>query len=150
MRNTPTIPIVALVVAAIIAIATLIRYLSIDRDADVLTEGQIGLAAWAFALAIYGVQGLVSVLLEGRELHIGRVQPRLTNPLSLAIVAFAVILLTDAVLLGYGIIEDWEPMAIGTLAGVGCLVLALLLIFYKEAFVGDETRFDEREDGVPW
>lgn len=150
MRNTPTVPIVALVVAAVLAVVTVIRYLSLDREADVLTEGQIGLAAWAFALAIYGVQGLISVMLEGRELHIGRVRPRLTNPLSLAIVVFALILLADAVLLGYGIIDDWEPMAIGTLAGVGCLVLALLLIFYKEAFVGDETRFDEREDGVPW
>lgn len=150
MRNTPTLPIVALVLAAVLAIATVIRYLSIEREADVLTEGQIGIAAWAFALAIYGIQGLISVLLEGRELHIGRVQPRLTNPLSLGIVVFALVLLADAVLLGYGIIEEWEPMAIGTLAGVGCLVLALLLLLYKEAFVGNESRFDEREDGVPW
>jgi hypothetical protein len=60
------------------------------------------------------------------------------------------LLLVDAILLGYGIVDDWEPMAIGALAGVGCLVLAMLLIFYKEAFVGDESRFDAREDGVPW
>ena len=150
MRNTPTLPIVALVLAAVLAVVTLIAYYSSEREVDAMTEGQIGVAAWAFVLAIYGIQGLVSVLLEGRELHPGRVRPRLTNPLSLAIVLFAVLLLGVAVLLGYGIVEDWEPMAIGALAGVGCLDLALLLIFYKEAFVGDEAHFDRRDDGVPW
>ena len=150
MRNTPYLPIFSLALAFVLAVVTLIRYLRMERDADVLSEGQIGLAAWAFALAIYGIQGLVSVLLKGRELHPGRVRPRLTNPLSLAIIIFALLLLVDAVLLGYGIIDDWRPMAIGTLAGVGCLVLALLLVFYKEAFVGDEACFDEREDGIPW
>jgi hypothetical protein len=26
----------------------------------------------------------------------------------------------------------------------------LLLVFYKEAFIGDEATFDDRQDGVPW
>jgi hypothetical protein len=33
---------------------------------------------------------------------------------------------------------------------VGCLDLAILLIFYKEVFIGDEARLDEIDDGVPW
>ena len=39
---------------------------------------------------------------------------------------------------------------LGIAAGAGCMSLAVLLIFYKEAFLGDEARFDDREDGIPW
>ena len=38
----------------------------------------------------------------------------------------------------------------GVAAGAGCVFLATLLVCYKEAFLGDEARFDDREDGVPW
>lgn len=115
-----------------------------------LTELEIGFVALAFTLVIFGVQGLISVLLEGRELHVGRVRPRLTNFLSVAIVVFSLALFSLSVALGIGIIRDWSPRAIGTLAGLGAIDLAILLIFYKEAFVGDEACFDERDDGVPW
>lgn len=115
-----------------------------------LTELEIGLTAIAFTLAIFGIQGLISVLLEGRRLLPGRVRPRLTNPLSVAIVVFALLLFGIAIFLGIGIVRGWGPLALGTLAGLGCLDLALLLIFYKEAFIGDEACFDERNDGVPW
>lgn len=115
-----------------------------------LSELEIGMVAVAFTLVIFGTQGMISVLLEGRELHLGRVQPRLTNVLSVAIVIFSLALLVCSVFLGIGIVSNWRPVAIGTLAGLGSIDLALLLVFYKEAFVGDEGCFDDREDGVPW
>ena len=151
MDNSPRLPIIALIVAAIAALITVLSYTSRETgDVFVLNEVQIGLVALAFTLTIYGIQGLISVLLEGRTLHVGRVRPRLTNPLSLAIVVFSLLLFADSVLLGYGLIDDWGPTTIGLLAGAGSLILALLLVFYKEAFVGDEGSFDRREDGVPW
>ncbi len=115
-----------------------------------LSELEIGLTALAFTLAIFGIQGLLSVLLEGRRLHLGRVRPRLTNPLSAAIIVFSLALFVLSVFLGTGIVRGWSPRSLGTLAGLGCIDLAALLVFYKEAFVGDEARFDDREDGVPW
>lgn len=115
-----------------------------------LTELEIGLTAIAFTLAIFGIQGVISVLVEGRRLRPGRVRPRLTNPLSVAIVLFSLVLFALAVLLGIGIVRGWSATLLGALAGLGCLDLALLLIFYKEAFLGDEASFDKRNDGVPW
>jgi hypothetical protein len=115
-----------------------------------LTELELGGIAWSIGLAIFGLQGLLSVLVEGQELHPGRVRPRLTEPLSVAIVVFALALCGTAVALAWGLTGDWSPEALGWLAGAGCLILAVILIFYKEAFVGDEACFDERDDGVPW
>ena len=115
-----------------------------------LTELEIGLVAWALALAIFGVQGLLSVAIEGRELRPGRAEPRLTDPLSVAIAAFALALLAISPLLGIAILGGWPPAGVGTLAGAGCLILGLLLVLYKEAFVGAEAALDERDDGIPW
>jgi hypothetical protein len=117
---------------------------------DALSELEIGFVGIALTLVIFAVIGLISVLLEGRELEPGRVAPRLTNPLSVAIVVFSGFLFVIAVFLGIGIAQGWEPQLIGVLAGLGSIDLALLLVFYKEGFVGNETTFDERDDGVPW
>ena len=115
-----------------------------------LNELQIGVVAWAFTLVIFGVMGLISVVSEGRELRIGRVAPRLTNLLSWAILVVAVLLFAIAVTLGIGIAFGWSTALIGLLAAAGCFILAMLLLFYKEAFIGDEASFDRRDDGVPW
>ncbi len=115
-----------------------------------LNELQIGVVAWAFTLVIFGVMGLISVVSEGRELRIGRVAPRLTNLLSWAILVVAVLLFAIAVTLGVGIAFGWSTALIGLLAAAGCFILAMLLLFYKEAFIGDEASFDRRDDGVPW
>jgi len=117
---------------------------------EALNELEIGFVGIALTLVIFAVIGLISVLLEGRELQPGRVQPRLTNPLSVAIVIFSGFLFVIAIFLGVGIAQDWEPQLIGVLAGLGSIDLALLLVFYKEGFVGNETTFDQRDDGVPW
>jgi hypothetical protein len=144
VRNSPGLPIAALLLAA--AIGAIVW----GTAAQPLSELQIGLTAWAFALAIYGIQGLVSVMSEGQELRPGTAPPRLTDPLSVAIVVFSLLLLLSAGLLGFGILAGWSVGTIGLAAGVGCVILALLLVFYKEAFVGEEACFDAREDGVPW
>lgn len=115
-----------------------------------LNELEIAFIAIALTLIIFAVMGLISVLLEGTELHPGRVRPRLTNPLSVAIVIFSGLLFVIAVFLGTGIARNWSPQLLGLLAGLGSIDLALLLVFYKEGFVGNETRFDDRDDGVPW
>jgi hypothetical protein len=151
MDNSPRLPTVTIVLAAILGLIAGLSYLRREvADVPFLSEIEIGLVAIAFTLAIFGLQGWISVALEGRRLAPGIVRPRLTDPLSLAIVAFSLLLLGVAIALAYGIVLDWGPILLGLLAGIGCLILAMLLVFYKEAFVGDEACFDEREDGVPW
>lgn len=151
MDNSPRLPTVAFVTAAILGLIAGLSYLGREiAEVPFLSEIEIGLVAIAFTLGIFGIQGWIGVAVEGRELRPGFTRPRLTDPLSLAIVAFSLLLLGIAIALALGIVWGWGPIALGALAGAGSLILAMLLIFYKEAFVGDEARFDDREDGVPW
>lgn len=151
MDNSPRLPTVAVLLAVALGLITGASYLSREvGDIPFLTEAELGMVAIGITAGIFGIQGLISVLLEGRELHMGIIRPRLTNPLSLAIGVGSILLFAVAIALAFGIMSGWGAMALGSLAGAGCLILALLLLFFKEGFVGDETRFDEREDGVPW
>jgi hypothetical protein len=150
MRNSPGLPISALVTAATLTAALdLGRLMRADLAAP-LSELDIGLAAWAFVLGLFGAQGLISILLEGAELRPGVTAPRLTLPLTWAIALLAALLLALAFLLGGAILTGQPVSVVGLTAGAGCLVLALLLVAYKEAFVGDEARLDPRKDGIPW
>lgn len=145
MRNSPRLPSVALIAALVLT--ALVWW---THDSGPLNELELGGVAWAIGLTIFGLQGLLSVLIEGQELHPGRVRPRLTGVLSLGIVVFSIALIITATFLAYGLTADWSAERIGAIAGAGCLAVALLLVFYKEGFLGDEACFDEREDGVPW
>ena len=148
MTNSPRLPVVSLILASLLAIATAAT-IGPGRPLP-LSELQLGAVGGALTFAVFGIQGLISVLLEGRELRPGMVPPHLTNPLSAAIVIVSILLFGDALLLGYGIVTGWRTAALGVAAGAGCVFLATLLVCYKEAFLGDEARFDDREDGVPW
>jgi hypothetical protein len=147
VTNSPRLPVISLILASLLAIAAA----AIDPGQPLpLSELQLGAVGGALTLAVFAIQGLISVLLEGRELRPGMVPPHLTNPLSAAIVIVSILLFGDALLLGYGIVNGWGTAALGVAAGAGCVFLATLLVCYKEAFLGDEARFDDREDGVPW
>jgi len=148
MRNSPGLPFISLIGAFLLGALAIIPYVTMKASAP--NEIQIGLLGVALTLAVFGVQGLLSVLLEGQELHLGRVAPRLSALLSVLIVVFTFGLVAVAVATGYGIFAGWNAKTLGIFFGLGSFVLAAQLIFYKEAFIGDETRFDEREDGIPW
>lgn len=148
MRNSPRLPVAALILAAVLVLALIIT--TSDGERIPLTELELGMVAGAVAFGVYGIQGLISVALEGRELRTGKFGPWLTDPISAAIVLLALALFVDAVALAYGIVDDWRVRSIGALAGGGSIILALLLVLYKEAFVGNEAGFDDRQDGIPW
>ena len=148
MKNSPRLPLVSLLLAVGLTIAVAI---TVDSANPIpLSELQLGALGGGLTLAVFGLQGLLSVKSEGQELRPGVVPPTLTNPLSVAIAALSLLLFADALLLGYGIVTGWGTPRVGLAAGVGCLLLAALLFLYKEAFLGDEARFDNREDGIPW
>ena len=147
MRNTVGLPIVAIVLA--------IAFLLLVANNHAVNPGhfnvvEIGAIAAAAGLAIYGVMGLISVLVEGRELKPGSSPPHLTGSLSVSVVVISLLLLVTGVTLAYGLASDWGATAIGLLAALGCFLLAAMLVAYKEGFLGEEARFDRRDDGVPW
>lgn len=148
MRNSPRLPLLAMYLAAGLAIV----FLVVTRDGSRIPLTSLGLGAVAavVALTVYGLQGVLSIILEGIELKPGWRRPTLTEPLTIAIVIFSIALIAIAIALGWGIMGDWVEWKLGVLAGCGSLILALLLMFYKEAFLGKEACFEDRNDGVPW
>jgi hypothetical protein len=150
MQNSPEIPLAALLVAIALAIVTMLSVIAGVGGGVALNELQLGATAWALALGIYGVQGIVSIVVEGRQVLPGMIKPRLNNPLSAVIAALSVLLFVLAGLTGFAIVSGKSTALIGTAAGAGCLDLGLLLLFYKEAFIGHEAHLDLRQDGVPW
>jgi hypothetical protein len=150
MQNSPGIPLAALVVAIALATITVLSVFAGVGGGIALNELQLGATAWALGLGIYGVQGIVSIVVEGRQVFPGIINPRLNNPLSAVIAALSVLLFVLAGLTGFAIVSGQSTALIGTAAGAGCLDLGLLLLFYKEAFIGHEAHLDLRQDGVPW
>lgn len=115
-----------------------------------LSELEIAFIAFGLTLLVFAVQGFVSVALEGRELHVGRIAPHLTGRISLVLMLGSALLLVLSIVLGTGIALNWSVKLIGSLAGLGAIILAFMLAPYKEGFVGSEAHFDDRNDGVPW
>lgn len=151
MQNTLKLPVAAIVVALLSGAVAAVSYLSRERgDVFYLSEIEIGLVAWALLLLMFGLQGVISVISEGRELRPGKAPPRLTDTLTGMIVIFSIILAALAVTLVIALVGNLSVVWLGTTAGLGAIVLSLLLIFYKEAFLGDEAHLDERDDGIPW
>ena len=160
MQNSPGIPLAALCVAIVLAGATIVSVLAGVGGDPALNELQIGAAAWALTLGMFAAQGIVSIVLEGRQLFVGTIGPRLSNPLraarygvhplSAAIAALSVLLFILAGLTGLAIVSGQPTPIVGTAAGAGCLDLGLLLLLYKEAFVGHEAHLEPRHDGIPW
>ena len=150
MQNSPGIPLAAFVAAIVLAGATVVSVMAGVGGDPALNELQIGAAAWAVTLALFGAQGIVSIVLEGRQLFVGTIGPRLTNPLSAAIATLSVLLFILAGLTGLAIVSGQATAVVGTAAGAGCFDLGLLLLLYKEAFVGHEAHLEPRQDGIPW
>jgi len=150
VQNSPGIPLAAFVGALVLAGATIVSVMAGVGGDPALNELQIGAAAWAVTLAMFGAQGIVSIVLEGRQLFVGTIGPRLTTPLSAAIAACSILLLLLAGLTGLVIVSGQPTAVVGSVAAAGCLDLGLVLLLYKEAFVGHEAHLEPRQDGIPW
>jgi hypothetical protein len=147
MRNTSGLPIVSLVIAALLLASVAIHQ---EFRFEHLNVIELGALAAVVGLLIYGIQGLISVAVDGEELKPGTTPPHLTDALSDGIVIISALLIMNGLTLAYGLADNWGTVWIGLLAGLGCILLAFMLVAYKEAFLGEEARFDRRDDGVPW
>ena len=150
MQNSPGLPLVALVVGVVLAAITVVSVMAGIGFDPALTELQIGATAWALALGIYGAQGVVSVVAEGRTLVLGTVAAHMGGRITVAIAALSVVLVAVSGLTALSIVSGQSTAVVGSAAGAGCLLLGLLLLFYKEALIGHEAHLEPRQDGVPW
>ena len=150
MQNSPGLPVVALIGSLLLGAITLASVSVGIGGGPALTELQIGATAWVLALAIFGVTGIVSVLVEGRQLIPGTIQPRRSNLWNAAIAGGSILLFVLAGATALAIVTGQSTALVGAAAGSACLDLSLLLISYKEAFVGREAHLDSRHDGIPW
>lgn len=112
---------------------------------------QIALIVWGFVLLLFGVQGLLAVWLEGRELVPGEARPA-REPWGA--VGSMVVLLGLELFFAVRFVGDLvlnpapEPLALwGALLFFG---LAAMLVIYRKYFISDEVIVQERDDGVPW
>ena len=164
MNNSARGPLIGALAAIILAAVT--TFLWYYRGADAhysvdatttnwvfivdLNPVEIALSGLALTLGIYSAIGLFSYFLDGKEVHIGRFAPNLSDGVAawLAVSMFATAVC--AVLFAIGVVLDWNTLPMGVIVGVGFILAAFVLAFYKRGFVGEDGRFDDREDGIPW
>jgi len=112
---------------------------------------EIGLVAWSFLLALFGLQGLITVFLEGEELEPRAGEEREGSRWAVALlVGLLALEVTLAVLFARGLYSGARAETLALYGGGIFLALAAMLVVYRRAFVEDEVIAQEREDGFPW
>jgi len=112
---------------------------------------EIALIIWSVLLGLIGLQGLISIYLEGEVEEVGVYAPS-TPPWKLIALMAA---LTGAVVwtawaLMQQIVQGSAAGALGPLAATMAFLLAALVGLYRRYFIADEVIAQQRDDGVPW
>jgi len=116
-----------------------------------LESYQIALIVWGFVLALYGVQGVLSVWLEGQQLQPGE---KKAAPEPLPAVAAITVLAGAEIALAVQFVQNLRhgpnPHALALDGALLFLGLAAMLVLYRKYFLSDEVITQDRDDGVPW
>jgi hypothetical protein len=115
-----------------------------------LNAFEIALVGLSLTLGVYSAIGLLSFFLDGPRVHVGRQSARLTDGVVVALAGFSILTAACAVVFALGVALDWGREVVGVSIGLGFMAAAMVLACYKIGFLGEEGRFDEREDGIPW
>ena len=115
-----------------------------------LNAFEIGLVGLALTLATYSAIGFLSFFLDGARVHVGRQSARLSDGVTVALAAFCLATVACAVVFSLAVVFEWGREITGISIGLGFIFASLVLACYKVGFLGEEGRFDEREDGIPW
>ena len=160
-RNDTIGPFFALLFSAALYLATYLdgRHIAALHGGkpphEALSEGQIGLVAFATLFLIYGLIGYFSVWLEGVELRPGRHVPDPSGPvvalaLVLAVIEAALGGLFVRLMIHHLAVEPVSPLAEGVVFGAMMFVGALLVAIYKKYYLGDEVLVEDEHSEVPW
>ena len=112
---------------------------------------EIALIIWSVLLGLLGLQGLISIYLEGEVEEVGVYAA--PKP-SWGIVALMAALTGGVVWAAGAFIQQGvggeTANALGPLAALMAFLLAALVGLYRRYFINDEVVAQERDDGVPW
>jgi hypothetical protein len=116
-----------------------------------LESYEIALIIWSFLLGLLGLQGLISIYLEG-EVEEPSVRP--VPPASWGVVLLMAVLTAANVGAVWVFIQQLyqgaAPSTLGQLAALLAFLLAALVGFYRRNFIDDVVIAQERDDDVPW
>lgn len=116
-----------------------------------LESYQIALIVWGFVIALYGVQGLLSVWLEGQQLQPGeKHSPREPLGAVVVIALLAGLALFFAVQFVRSLQQQPDPQRLALYGALLFFGLAAMFVLYRKYFIGDEVITQDRDDGVPW
>ncbi len=112
---------------------------------------EIALIIWSLLFGLLGLQGLVSIYLEG-EVDEPRVQPAPNAPWR--VVALMALLTAANVWLAWqfvqGLYQDVPATSLARTAALLMFLLAALIGIYRRYFIDDVVIAQDRDDGVPW
>lgn len=119
---------------------------------DHLEAYQVALIAWGFVLLLYGLQGLISVWLEGQELRLGQKGERASESLwaVAAILLLLGLLAFFAVRFVNGLRVGTTPAALAFDASMLFFGLAAMLVLYRRFFIADEVIVQDRDEETLW
>jgi len=118
-----------------------------------LEEYQVGLLTWIAVLLVYGAQGVLSVLVEGKEVH-EREPDRNSQPPLGSVMVIGILFLILLLSAGVFVLQVVRPagsILVLAVSGVGwMLALATMLLLYRRYYVPEELASEAREDEIPW
>lgn len=118
--------------------------------AEHLEAYEIALIIWSALLGLLGLQGLISIYLEGEVEEVGVYAPS-TPPWKL--IALIAVLSGGVVWTAVAFIQrvvNGTDDGLGALATLMAFLLAALVGLYRRFFIADEVIAQQRDDGVPW
>jgi len=112
---------------------------------------EVALLIWAFLFGLLGLQGVISTYLEGEVLDAGAHPTGVPSwAIMIAMVALTVANVWAVAAFVGALFGEAEPQALGQLAALMLLLLAILVGFYRRFFVDHVVVAQPRQDGVPW
>ncbi|MFQ5793585.1 MAG: DOMON domain-containing protein [Candidatus Bipolaricaulia bacterium] len=113
---------------------------------------EIWVVAVLFLLALFGLQGLASIRLEGTELE-PDTRKQAGQPLGavLAIGVMTAAVISLAVLFVYGLYVSAASLGrLASYAAIGFFLMGVIMLIYRGYFIDDEVQVEGRDEEIPW
>jgi hypothetical protein len=112
---------------------------------------QVAVLVWSFVFGILGLQGLISIYLEGDLVKVGNHAPaRLSWGVIVFAVAALLLNLWGAWEFVQQLLNQGTPQTLALLAALQAFILVLLLGIYRRYCIDNQVIDQDRNDGVPW
>jgi len=112
---------------------------------------EIALVVWSFVFGLLGLQGLISIYLEGDIKAVGtHAPPQPTWPILILVVALLAVNFWSAWTFVQLLFNEGAPETLGRLAALMAFILAALVAIYRRYCIEDIVVGKTRDDGIPW